>query len=277
VSHIEASARTDRGHVRESNEDTGLARPDRGLFVVADGMGGHAAGEVASALAVDTVARRLAGDGEAPDAGGGGGPYAAEDDGAEHPGRVEGPSASAVDTAPAAALPGEGSGLEEVRGAVAEAVRDANRRILRDAEREPARRGMGTTLTLLFFPSPDRWVAGHVGDSRAYRFRDGELERLTADHTVAPGSSTLTRALGTGRSVEVDVLDGGVEPGDVFLLCSDGLTDMLDDAGLAAILAEALPGEGADVDDAARALVEGALERGGRDNVTVVLSRIGRA
>jgi len=274
VSHIEASARTDRGHVRETNEDTGLARPDRGLFVVADGMGGHAAGEVASALAVDTVAQRLGGEGEPPDAAGADGTAAGKDGVAEHRGRVEGPSDSAVDTAPTAVLPG-GGGLEEVRGAVARAVRDANERILRDAERDPAHRGMGTTLTVLFFPSPDRWVAGHVGDSRAYRFRDGELRRLTADHTVAPGSSTLTRALGTGRGVEVDVLDGGVEPGDVFLLCSDGLTDMLDDAGLAGILADSLPGDGGDVDHAARALVEGALERGGRDNVTVVLSRIG--
>lgn len=235
---LAAAGRTHVGHVRSGNEDAHLVRPDAGLLVVADGMGGHAAGEVASALAVEAIGERL----------------------------------------------GEGrwSGLGEARQAVDEAIEAANRSIHEDARDNPSRRGMGTTATVLLFAGARRWVAGQVGDSRAYLLRDGELSRLTTDHTVTPGSSTLTRALGTHESLEVDVLDGEARAGDVFLLCSDGLTDMLAHDDVRETLAGALggtgPAGGGDlreaVGDAASALVEAALERGGRDNVTVVVAAL---
>lgn len=260
------------GHVRSGNEDAHLVRPDAGLLVVADGMGGHAAGEVASALAVEAIEERLA--------------------------------------------DRRWSGLGEARRAMDEAIEAANRSIHDDARRNPSRRGMGTTATVLLLPGPGRWVAGQVGDSRAYLFRDGELSRLTTDHTVTPGSSTLTRALGTHDSLEVDVLDGEARAGDVFLLCSDGLTDMVPHDDIRETLAGALGGTGPSVggggsvvegggaagdvagngtvdgaaaagqrpaggralreavEDAAAALVEAALERGGRDNVTVVVAAL---
>ena len=275
---LAAAGRTHVGHVRSGNEDAHLVRPDAGLLVVADGMGGHAAGEVASALAVEAIEERL--------------------------------------------TEGGWSGLRDARQAVDEAIEAANGSIHDDARRNPSRRGMGTTATVLLFPDPRRWVAGQVGDSRAYLLRDGELSRLTTDHTVTPGSSTLTRALGTHDSLEVDVLDGEARAGDVYLLCSDGLTDMLAHDDVRETLADALGGTGLPagggagsggegssgaggggaggvegngavdgaaaagegpvsgrdlreaVEDAAAALVEAALERGGRDNVTVVVAAL---
>jgi protein phosphatase len=251
---IAAAGRTDVGRVRSQNEDAALLRPDHGIFAVADGMGGHAAGEVASGLAVETVAERLAGDE----------PAAADDDGI-----VAGERAAASGDAP---LPPPGAlsdrGTDEARREVSGAVVEANRRIHRQGRENPAQGGMGTTATVLLLPGPDRWVVGQVGDSRAYLLRDGELSRVTTDHTIAPGSSTLTRALGTRADVEVDVLDGGLRPGDVFLLCSDGLTDMMSHGDIRGTLAGASPGEAAD------ALVDEVLERGAHDNVTAVVVEV---
>lgn len=236
---------SDRGRVRDSNEDSVLELPRDGLFAVADGMGGHAAGEVASRLAVETLEEALA-DGDA--------------------------------------LPSP----EQLTGA----VREANRSILRDAEEHPGRSGMGTTLTALAIDGDLRWRIGHVGDSRAYLHRDGELRQLTTDHSwvgkrVAAGeltreearrhpmSSVLERALGTSRDVEVDVEEGRAEAGDLFLLCSDGLSDMLPHAELESLLA---PDGGAETEDGpgelADRLVSAANRAGGRDNITVVLVRL---
>lgn len=233
-----SAAVSDRGRVRDSNEDSALELPDRGLFAVADGMGGHAAGEVASRLAVETLEERL----------------------------------SADDSLPSA---------EQLTGA----VRGANRSILRDADENPERSGMGTTLTALALEADGRWRIGHVGDSRAYLYRDGELRQLTTDHSwvgrrVASGeltreearrhpmSSVLERALGTSRDVEVDLEEGRAEAGDLFLLCSDGLSDMLPHDELESLLApDGDPAEAADH------LVSAANRAGGRDNVTVVLVR----
>ena len=241
-----SAAVTDRGRVRDSNEDSLLELAEDGLFAVADGMGGHAAGEVASRLAVETLEERLSG----------------------------------ADGLPSA---------ERVTGA----VREANRSILRDADENPGRSGMGTTLTALALEAGGRWRIGHVGDSRAYLYRDGELRQLTTDHSwvgkrVAAGeltreearrhpmSSVLERALGTSRDVEVDVEEGRADAGDLFLLCSDGLSDMLPHDELETLVA----GEGApeppdgSPDDLADRLVGAANRAGGRDNVTVVLVRM---
>ncbi|MDP2496692.1 MAG: Stp1/IreP family PP2C-type Ser/Thr phosphatase [Candidatus Palauibacterales bacterium] len=240
-----SAAVSDRGRVRDSNEDSVLELPGDGLFAVADGMGGHAAGEVASRLAVETLEDRLAGDPSLPSA-----------------------------------------------GRMAEAVRDANRSILRDADENPGRSGMGTTLTALALEADGRWRIGHVGDSRAYLYRDGELRQLTTDHSwvgkrVAAGeltreearrhpmSSVLERALGTSRDVEVDVEEGRAGAGDLFLLCSDGLSDMLPHAELESLLGEhAGAGTDGGPQDLADRLVSAANRAGGGDNITVVLVRL---
>lgn len=248
-----SAGRSDRGRVRDANEDSLLERPDAGLFAVADGMGGHAAGEVASRLAVETLEEVLAG-----------------------------PGGGAADGPPSAE-------------SVASAVREANDRIRGDARENPSRSGMGTTLTALATGPGGEWRIGHVGDSRAYLCRDGDLRQLTVDHSwvgrrVAEGqlskeearrhpmSSVLERALGTADEVEVDVEEGAARPGDLFLLCSDGLTDMLPDPELRSVaLGEAADGGGTaaglDLEAAADRLVEAANRAGGRDNVTVLLVR----
>lgn len=285
---IAAAARTDVGEVRSQNEDAGLVRPDAGLFVVADGMGGHAAGEVASALAVEAVAERLAGTAT--------GVGDADAEGrAEEPGGVPGSLVAERGSLSGTGTPWAGEGapwqdLRQAREAVREAVEAANRRIHRQARENPAQSGMGTTATVLLLPGSDRWIVGQVGDSRAYLLRGGELSRVTTDHTIVPGSSTLTRALGTRADVEVDVLDGELRLGDLFLLCSDGLTDMVAHDDIQDLLA-ASAGEPGDAGDgvggregggdrtgqptapqgAAESLVDEVLDRGAHDNVTVIV------
>lgn len=238
---------TSTGRVRQGNEDAYALSVEQGVFVVCDGMGGAAGGEVASRLAADTLiatmTRRLA----------------------------------AVD-AP-----------ELLRQAVA----DANRAVLSRAEADPALDGMGTTLVaLVLSPAsphealPVSALIAHAGDSRAYLFRDGRLCRCTHDHSLvheqirlgamtpeeaerSPLRSVITRAVGTQASVTPDLDEVPTRPGDLFLLCTDGLTRELDEARIAAILASA-----ASVDTAAQLLVEAANEAGGRDNITCLLVRI---
>jgi serine/threonine protein phosphatase PrpC len=238
---FEAAAATDRGLRRPENEDAYLVDTTRGLFCVADGMGGHAAGEVASRMAVEALAREMA----RPDAG-----------------------------APLDA---------RLRAAVVA----ANRAILEAADRDPALAGMGTTLTALALAQDNRsFTIAHVGDSRAYLYRQGELSQLTADHTWVqqqvdaglltpqearghPLGSMLTRAVGISEDPEVDIVRGDLEPGDLILLCSDGLTGMVDDDELAGILArDDLP-----LDDLARELATAANRNGGVDNITAILIR----
>lgn len=239
----ESAAITDRGRLRPQNEDAYIARPDLGLFVVADGMGGHAAGEVASAMAVETVARDLSA-----------------------------PPATAQDA----------------ERALVASLGAANRAILERAAREPEKTGMGTTLTaLLLLPQTGTSVIAHVGDSRAYRLRDGGLEQLTRDHTWVqeqvdagllspaqahhhPYSSVLTRVIGVYTDVEVDTRRDRARAGDLLLLCSDGLTGMVDDDELRTLLARDLP-----LHELAAQLVEAANLRGGLDNITAVLVRSG--
>ncbi|MEE4361371.1 MAG: Stp1/IreP family PP2C-type Ser/Thr phosphatase [Pseudomonadales bacterium] len=245
---------TDTGHVRDHNEDAIGNDPDLGLLVLADGMGGLEAGEVASALAVEVVLeearRRLA--------------------------ELEGGQSD----------PESGLALESL--ALRDAVARANAVIREVAERQPQCAGMGTTLVALLFYD-DRLTVAHVGDSRLYRLRGGRLERVTLDHSLvqelvergfytqeeartASNRNIVTRALGIAAEVEIDVREAVVEPGDVFLLCSDGLNDMLEDGRIAELLA----GSRNDLDLAAARLVDAAKAEGGHDNVSVLLARVDR-
>ncbi len=235
------SGRTDRGRSRDRNEDALLQRPARGLAAVADGMGGHAAGDIASRIAIDVV-----------------------DDRSAH-------------------LP-EGDTAGYLRDTVAE----AHEAILRAAHADPELEGMGTTLTLLRLqPDGKKGVIAHVGDSRAYRWRGGALEQLTRDQTWVqqqieagrlspeaarhhPFSAMLTCALGIADvDLDVQIIDAEPRPGDVFLVCSDGLTAALTDEAIRQVLLEH-----EDVDSAARRLVDAANEEGGPDNITVALVRV---
>ncbi|MFS8636725.1 MAG: Stp1/IreP family PP2C-type Ser/Thr phosphatase [Gemmatimonadota bacterium] len=238
-----ATGITDRGLRRPSNEDVFRVREDIGLFLVADGMGGHAAGDVASGIAAEVVERETS---RALEAG----------------------------AAPSAKL-------------LAEAVEAAHRAIVDRSEAEPALSGMGTTLTAALVEADASLLhLAHVGDSRAYLLRDGELRRLTRDHTwvqqqvdtgrlseaearIHPGANVLLRALGgNAESVEVDTDQVPLSAGDLLLLCTDGLSGTVDDGDLLAILDRPLP-----LETIANQLVEAARLRGGPDNITAVLVR----
>jgi protein phosphatase len=226
--------KTDTGRQRRDNEDSAFARSP--LFVVADGMGGAQAGEVASRMAIEAFQRELS---------------------------------------------SQGSPEERL----ADRAQDANRQIYDISRSEHERAGMGTTLTAVYLDEAAIAVA-HVGDSRAYLFRDGELRRLTRDHSLVeellergklteeeaaehPQRSIITRALGVDPQVEVDTRTYPARAGDVVLLCSDGLTSMISEGRIAAIL-----GEETDLDRAGERLIEDANAAGGRDNITVVLFRL---
>ena len=230
---MEVGASTHVGKVRPNNEDGYLVRD--GLLAVADGMGGHRAGEVASATALAVLREYPFGQGD--------------------------PSAE-----------------------LAAAVQEAHSRIRTLAAQDPAMSGMGTTLTVALVTGGRVHVA-HVGDSRLYLWRAGQLVQVTADHSVAaellragqidelaarfhPHRHILTRAVGVRGELEVDVTDLPLEPGDGLLLCTDGLTALVDEADMVRVLArQPTPQAAAD------ALVELALARGGIDNVTVVVAR----
>lgn len=224
------SALTDVGRVRSHNEDAVLAQPP--LFVVADGLGGHQAGEVASALAVQTIRDHA-------------------------PRRADAP-------------------------ALARAVRAANREVIRAAREGVGRSGMGTTITAALVEG-NRVVIAHVGDSRAYLLHGGEISRLTQDHSMVadmvrrgelteeqsrihPNRSIITRALGTDVNMEADTYEYNLQPGDRLLLCSDGLTGMLEDQQIASLLAAYR-----DPEVTAKALIAAANDAGGGDNISVVV------
>jgi protein phosphatase len=226
--------KTDTGRQRRDNEDNAFVRAP--LFVVADGMGGAQAGEVASALAVEEFQHEL---------------------------------------------PDEGSVEERLTNR----IRDANRRIYERSRREHEHAGMGTTLTAVYVDNDDLAVA-HVGDSRAYIFRDGTLTRLTQDHSLVeelvrqgklteeqaaehPQRSIITRALGIELDVDVDTWTYPARAADVVLLCSDGLTSMIGEDRIAEIL-----GAEPNLERASEQLISAANDAGGRDNITVVLFRL---
>ena len=231
----EQAVRTDTGRQRSANEDSLFTRAP--VFVVADGMGGAQAGEVASRAAVESFDREL------PEA---------------RPEQL-----------------------------LRETIESANRTIHGLARQDPGLAGMGTTTTAAIVDLEAEEVAiGHVGDSRAYRLREGRLEQLTRDHSLVeemrrkgqltdaqaedhPQRSIITRALGPEPAVEVDLQTVPARPGDVFLICSDGLTTMLDDDQIARLLSRS-----SSLDAALRALVDEANRAGGRDNLTVVAFRL---
>jgi PPM family protein phosphatase len=227
---------SDTGRRRRRNEDAFVCAPP--LFAVADGMGGAQAGEVASGLA--------------------------------------------------AAVLEEGAGDERGEERVASLIQEANRRVFQRSNEDAATSGMGTTMTVALVDSSDGTIAfGHVGDSRAYRVRDGQLEQLTDDHSLVgelvrsgklspeeaethPQRSVITRALGTEPDVDVDTFTVEARPDDLYLLCSDGLTDMISEDEIFAVL-----NGNDDLEATARALIEAANAGGGEDNITVVLFQIG--
>jgi PPM family protein phosphatase len=227
---------THPGRKRRHNEDSYVVEPP--MFAVADGMGGAKAGEVASGLA-------------------------------------------------AAAL--KETGTDGMRGEerVTQLIQEANRRVFRRANEDREASGMGTTMTVALVED-GRVVFGHVGDSRAYLIREGSIEQLTDDHSLVaelvrsgrltpeeaeahPQRSVITRAVGTEPDVDVDTFTVEPEEGDLFLICSDGLTDMVDDG----TIIEAIERHRDDLDEAAKALVGAANRVGGEDNITVLLVEVG--
>ncbi|MBA3300243.1 MAG: Stp1/IreP family PP2C-type Ser/Thr phosphatase, partial [Thermoleophilaceae bacterium] len=231
---VEEAALTDVGRQRSANEDSFFASAP--VFAVADGMGGARAGEVASSLAVESIEE----------------------------------------------TPREGAPEEVLAGIATE----ANRRIHQLAQEDETRAGMGTTLTTLMVQDHDVAI-GHVGDSRAYLLRGQELTRMTEDHSLVeelvrqgkitaeeaethPQRSIITRALGPEAHVEVETFSAPASPGDVYLLCSDGLTSMVAEKRIAEILRAR-----SSLESVAQQLVDEANANGGRDNVTVVLVRLG--
>jgi protein phosphatase len=238
VAHYAAAAATDRGRKRESNEDAFGFSVEHGVFVVCDGMGGAAAGEIASSLAVDEVMRLL--------------------------------------TNRDAARPL----LEDAEAAVA----SANTAIFMRSQSNQNLNGMGTTLVSLLAEDQRGWLI-NVGDSRGYRMRNSHLEQITLDHSLveeqvrmgrmdpaealrSPFKNVITRALGTQSSITPDIFELENEPGDLFMLCSDGLTRELADPTIEWILKLDLP-----LQELCARLVEAANNSGGHDNITCLLVR----
>src|SRR5580704_16089848 len=248
---IRFSASTDVGRLRDHNEDNYLVDRKMSLFVVADGMGGHAAGEVASALAVRIIHEELRRDRDMIEVAG-----------------------------------AQSRGARTILGLLEQAVQKACGRIHEEARVDPQKRGMGTTLSCVLFSGSHGFIA-HVGDSRIYLLREGRIQQLTEDHTVynelvkrgklskeqierVAQKNAITRAVGVYERVEVDTLTIEVLPGDQFLLASDGLH------GYIAHQAELEPYfDEADPQAATDGLIELANKKGGKDNITAVLVRLG--
>jgi protein phosphatase len=247
---IQTAGGTDIGLRRATNEDAFAVRSDLGLFLIADGMGGHAAGDVASSLAIEAIAG-LVGN-------------------LDH------------------TWPGDADGSpSDPRALLVAAIKHANNVIHRAASADRTKRGMGTTVVAALARGSRVWLA-HVGDSRIYLFRDGHLVQLTHDHTVAnawiadgmavdlattlPVGRELTRALGTHPVVDVDPREEEMRPGDVLLLTSDGVHGLVKERELAGILAEV-----GDLADGVDRIIARANAAGGKDNSSAVLIRWTRA
>ena len=240
--HVVCAARTDVGLIRSGNEDNYVMIPERGIFVVADGMGGHAAGEIASEMAVQFIARDL-------------GSF-------------------------------KGLSTDDAAARMTRAIKAANAAIFERTLAEHDKRGMGTTCTGLVLHGHNRYLIGQVGDSRAYLLREERFHQLTKDHSYVqeqvdagyltpeqarthPYANVITRCVGASGDVMPDIFSGTVRPGDVFLLASDGLTGMVEDDGLEAILkAQGTPERWVDK------MVAEANRRGGLDNITCIIAHV---
>jgi len=250
---LTTALRSDKGRVRDANEDSVAEASELGLVVLADGMGGHNAGEVASAMAVSTILDSVRA----------GWPYRGELD-------TTGP---------------HGPEAELLR----KSVEVAHTAIREKADSQPQYQGMGTTVVACLLHD-DSAIIAHVGDSRLYRLRNDSFKQVTQDHSliedlIAKGfysreearqnvrRNILTRALGSGESVTVDILTEAAQAGDVYLLCSDGLTEMVSDEEIRLTLQKF----SASLDSTAEQLIALANEHGGKDNVSVALIRVEQA
>jgi protein phosphatase len=242
---IEIRAAVDPGRARSNNEDSVATDDDVALAVLADGMGGYNAGEVASNMATSFIHTEL--------------------------GRWLREASSQASDA-------------EVRRAMDICVENANRAIFNSANTNPQYAGMGTTLVMAVFRG-DRVLLGHVGDSRCYRLRGGRLQQITRDHSLlqeqidaglitpeqaafSANKNLVTRAVGVEDTVLLETHQHEVLPGDIFLLCSDGLSDMLDDAGITQVLLSH-----DSLETSSHALIAAANDAGGKDNISVILVR----
>ena len=248
---VEIFGVTDVGKKRSHNEDAIGSDPEYGLAVLADGMGGYQAGEVASAIAVDTILDEVRS-------------------------KMKDITTEEVD---------EETGYSRGTLLFKAAIEKANETIYKAAHSKPECEGMGTTVVAVGF-FDNRLTVAHVGDSRLYRLRDGHFEQVTSDHSLLQelidkgfytpeearkslNKNLVTRAIGVEDQVVPDFSEEIVKPGDIYLMCSDGLTDAVDDDEIAAILESRTD----DLEQAGRALVEKANEYGGRDNISVILAR----
>lgn len=248
---LKAFGLSDVGKQRQHNEDTFLVREDERLFLVADGMGGHAAGEIASRIAAETISEFIA--------------NTKEEDG----------------TWPH----GYNDSYRRSTNRLMAALKNANMRVVEAMRKDARLRGMGTTVVASLFDG-DLVSFAHVGDSRAYMVRERQMSRITNDHSWVyeqvqagmlteaeaerhPLRNVITRALGGSLSVLPDASEIDCRPGDLYLLCSDGLTGMLPEDEILRTLVEH-----EDLEEACRTLIDQANERGGHDNVTAILVQI---
>ena len=250
---IEVAGETNVGRKRAHNEDNFALMPEFGLYLVADGMGGHASGEVASKMSIDALQEFLT--------------ETADDPERTWPYKMD-----------------RSRGYEENR--LITGVKLANLRIYETSQRDGKKRGMGTTFVCLYAADDGIFIA-HVGDSRCYRFRDGKLEALTEDHSLLndyikmkrltqqeidnfPHKNVIVRALGMKDTVKVDTRYEVPEVGDTFLLCSDGLAGPASDAEIEQVMRDT---SASDIKTTTTALIEKANSNGGPDNITAVLVR----
>ncbi len=251
-SKVKLVGQSHTGKVREHNEDTIAFDADLGLMVLADGMGGYNAGEVASGIAVKTIVNLVRDSADREDL-------------------------SALDQA---------TGLTRRSIVLRDAVLRANKVIFQTAKTQPQCEGMGTTVVGALFYD-DRVTIAHVGDSRMYRVRGNKLEQVTSDHSLlqelvdrgfyspeeaqrAANKNYVTRALGVEPAVEVEIQEDVVQKGDRYIICSDGLSDMVEDADIHLTVNTF----GANLDTVAKQLIQLANDNGGRDNISVLMAQV---
>lgn len=239
---IQAAGLSNQGLVREQNEDRFVVDPRNGCYLIADGLGGHQAGEVASRIVADTISDRLA----------------------RRDQKVQ----------------------DDPAGTLHDAVQAAHQAVRNESQRAISQHGMGSTVVLGWLQSHSSgfWLA-HVGDSRAYMLRSGDLDLLTEDHTiynqakragllgsdpsVYPPRSLLSQALGASDAISPDINRVELQAGDILMLCSDGLTDMLSDEQISSLLQS-----GGDPAELCQKLIQAALDQGGKDNVSVIVLQV---